>query len=264
MCAKTVYLHGTDAREQARLTELNRLTNAPFVDFLGIRPGETVLEVGSGLGILAEEVSRKVGGGRVVGVERASEQLEATWRRAHARLEFVRGDAHALGFPDSSFDLVYCRYLLEHVADPAQVLREMRRVLKEGGRAAVQENDILVARFDPPCPRFDSLWARFVELQRRLGGDALIGRRLFRLFREVGFRRIVLSIQPEVHWSGSPGFGPWIENLIGNLRGAAASLAEHGLARPGEVAQAEEELRSFARLGEAAAFFYWNRARADK
>src|SRR5688572_29449015 len=100
MQEKTVYLHGTDAQEQARLRELNRLTNAPFLDFLAVRPGEAVLEVGSGLGILADEVSRKVGEGRVVGVERAREQLEAARRRAHARLQFIEGDAHALGFPD--------------------------------------------------------------------------------------------------------------------------------------------------------------------
>src|ERR1043166_8599044 len=94
---------------------------------------------------------------------------------------------HRLDFPDASFDLVYARYLLEHVADPETVLREMRRVARPGARVAVCENDIDVMRIDPPCPTFDSVWTAFGTLQASLGGDAYIGRRLFRLFRNAGF-----------------------------------------------------------------------------
>src|SRR5262245_3851876 len=54
------YIHGTHADEQERLAGLNRLTNPQFIQFLALNTTETVLEVGSGLGILAVEVADRV------------------------------------------------------------------------------------------------------------------------------------------------------------------------------------------------------------
>ena len=54
------YIHGTEAAEQARLAELNYLTNASFLEFVEIKDTDHVLELGSGLGILAEKISQKL------------------------------------------------------------------------------------------------------------------------------------------------------------------------------------------------------------
>jgi SAM-dependent methyltransferase len=253
------YIHGTDPEEQARLALLNRLTNPPFLAWLDLRPTDSVLEVGSGLGILAREVAARVPEGEVIGVERSAEQLAESPADTPA-LKFVQGDAHQLPFEESRFDLVYCRYLLEHVTDPAQVAREMFRVLKPGGRAYAQENNILVNAFDPDCPQWDDIWERFVELQRRLGGDAQVGKRLFTLFRQAGFSEIALSIQPEIHHAGQPTFVPWVQNLIGNVEGAREKLLAFGLASSTEIDGALSELRQLMTLEDAGAYFYWNRA----
>src|SRR5262245_27231708 len=50
-------------------------------------------------------------------------------------VHFQQGDATKLTFDDASFDLVFCRYLLIHMADPVQVIREMLRVVRPGGCA---------------------------------------------------------------------------------------------------------------------------------
>ncbi|HEV2764087.1 MAG TPA: methyltransferase domain-containing protein, partial [Pyrinomonadaceae bacterium] len=257
---KATYIHGTAGPEQARLGRLNELTNRQFVDFLELGETSRVLEVGSGLGILAAEVARRVPAGEVIGVEYSPEQLA----RAESRLpnlRFVRGDAHALEFEDGRFDVVYCRYVLEHLADPARALREMRRVLKPGGKVFLQENDILASVLYPECPRFEALWRQFAVLQERLGGDALIGKKLLPLLKAAGFREIVLSIQPEVHHSGSPGFAAWVENLVGNVEGAVKELRAQALATGEEVGRAVAELRAWAGRDDSSAFFYWNRAR---
>lgn len=254
------YIHGTAASEQERLKLLNRLTNGPFVEFLRVQPGTRVLEVGSGLGILAAQVAAAADRVEVVGLERSSEQIAAAMPAA--RVRYVPGDAHELPFADSEFDLVYCRYLLEHVADPARVLAEMRRVTRSGGRVAAMENDISLVRLDPPCPAFDSVWSAFAAYQGQLGGDGLIGRRLFRLFRQTGFAQIELSVQPELHWHGSPGFAPWIENLAGNVNSGRQGLIASGMCSIEQIDSALNELSSLLDCDDASFTFAWNRAAA--
>lgn len=255
------YIHGTEPSEQDRLAKLNAMTNGAFVTFLRLRAADHVLEVGSGLGLLARDVAARVPGGRVVGLEHSPEQLATARRSATAvNLEFAQGDAHALPFADGTFDLVFCRYVLEHLADPVRALREMHRVLKPAGRCCAQENNIEINRFDPPTPRFDALWAKFGGLQAQLGGDAFIGLRLFRMFREAGFHGAELSIAPEVHWAGSPGFDPWVTNLIGNIRSGERALIDRGLATRAEIDGAIAELENHKRRDDASAIFYWNRA----
>jgi len=155
------YIHGTEPREQRRLSELNRMTNRAFVAFLGVGPGERVLEVGSGLGLLAADVAASAPGVEVTGVERSPDQLAAAIPAPGVR--HVQGDAHRLEFASGSFDVVYARYLLEHVADPAAVVSEMHRVIRPGGRIALQENDISLLRLDPPCSAFEEVWAAFAS-----------------------------------------------------------------------------------------------------
>lgn len=268
---KDAYIHGTDPTEQKRLAELNRLTNPAFLDFLRLSPNDLVLEVGSGLGILASQVADRLTTGKIIGVECSPDQLAAARKTflnsqdvgastGRPNLQFQRADAHSLSFKQESFEVVYCRYLLEHVADPLRVLEEMRRVLKPDGRVVVQENNILVNVLHPDCTEFDSVWRKFVALQERLGGDALIGKKLFALMKQAGFRDITLSLAPEVHQAGQEGFRVWIENLIGNVAGAADRLMEFGFASRLEIEEALSGLRRFGDRGDASAIFYWNRA----
>src|SRR6516164_7054235 len=252
------YIHGTEPSEQERLAGLNRMTNAAFVEFLHVAPGSRVLEVGSGLGILAADVAAAASRVEVTGVELSAEQLAAAPLRPG--VTFTQGDANALDFPDASFDLVYARYLLEHVADPERVLREMRRVTRPGGRVAVCENDVSLLRFDPPCPTFDRAWEAFTRFQATLGGDGLIGRRLYRLFRESGFAEIALSVQPEVHWHGSSGYVAWVHNIIGNLESARRGMLDAGAISERDLNAGVAELERLKTDSTGSAVFVWNRA----
>lgn len=256
------YIHGTNESEQDRLAKLNRLTNEPFLEFLAGGGAQRILEVGSGLGILAQDCSLRFPRARVFGIEFSAAQLARTPRAD--RLHFVRADAHKIPLAENSFDVVYCRYVLEHVAHPVDVLKEMRRVLNKGGRAYAQENNILMSVFDPECPRFESVWQKFAVLQKDLGGDALIGKKLFRYFKQAGFEDIQLSYQPEIHFSGTPGFRPWLENLIGNVRSGEEALKERGLATHEEIIVAIDELSALMTRDDASALFYWNRASGRK
>jgi len=262
--AHNTYIHGTDSAEQERLTLLNRLTNQAFIDFLVLNDARSILEIGSGLGLLAEQIAALVPQSEVWGLEYSPAQLVAAGDHRRPNLHFLQGDAHRLPFQDECFDVVYCRYVLEHVADPVRVLKEVHRVLQPAGKVCLQENNILALVLYPDCPRFAVVGCQFARLQEQLGGDALICKKLLPLLRTAGFQDIELSIAPEIHYAGAPTFRPWVENLIGNVRSGAQELQKRQLATQGEITEAMAELQMFMQCDDASLFFYWNRASGRK
>jgi ubiquinone/menaquinone biosynthesis C-methylase UbiE len=265
MAHESTYIHGTHPEEQARLSLLNELTNSSFIDFLKIEPGDSILEVGSGLGILADSIAARFPAALVTGLEIADAQLaKAKGMFSRPNLKFMKGDALSLELMESSFDVVYCRYILEHVADPAAALSEIFRVLKPGGRFFVQENNILINTFFPDCVAYSVILRKYAELQSKVGGDAEIGKKLFSLLKQTGFHSINLSIGPEVHHYDLPTFDPWIINSIEILKGAKTRLLEFEDISDPVFEKAVSELESLRMDPYASAYFYWNRASAIK
>ena len=257
------YIHGTQSEEQERLMLLNRLTNPPFLKFLELKPQDHILEIGSGLGILAAQVAEQLPEGKMTGIEYAEDQLKKAPKDI-PNLHFVQGDAHHLPFDDNSFDVVYGRYILEHVFDPRRVVSEIRRVLKPGGHVFLQENNIRAVDFYPDCPAFMKAWNQFIELQGKLGGDALIGKKLHALLSETSFSDIQLSVATEIHHFGQSTYPDWLENLKGNVESARESLLNHDLLSEKEYQQALDELEQLKYNALGSAYFYWNRASAIK
>lgn len=131
----------------------------------GVRPGQSVLDVACGTGVVAREAARLMQGrGRVVGLDVNAGML-AVARRVSPDLEWVEADAVALPFPDRSFDVVLCQAGLMFVPDPGHALREMARVAAPEGTVAVQVWDEL---------RAQTAWAPFYEVVgRHAGPDAV-------------------------------------------------------------------------------------------
>ncbi|HEY9167198.1 MAG TPA: methyltransferase domain-containing protein [Candidatus Kryptonia bacterium] len=263
MSRRAKYVHGTNREEQTRLAKLNDITNKPYIEFLGLKGNESVLEVGSGLGILTSSVAGLLKHGKIIGLEYSWEQLSRV-PRPPRNLQFVRADAQGLPFENNSFDIVYSRYVLEHLGDPLGALKEMRRVVGRNGKVFAMENNIAMNLFYPKCPVYEKLWNDLGTLQEMLGGDAYIGKKLMVLFRDAGFRKIELSIQPEVHYSHSPAFELWVENTLSVLQGAKQGIVEHGVASALEFDLVAVELREFKKRKDASTVFYWNRAVGTK
>ena len=136
----------------------------------------------------------------------------------------------------------------------------MRRVARPGGRVAACENDIGILQLDPSCPAFEAVWVAFRHYQARLGGDGLIGRRLYRLFRAAGFTRIELSVQPEVHWAGRDGLASCLQILSSMIVSARRGMVASSLCTEAQIADAIAELAALARSPDASWHFLWNRA----
>lgn len=105
-----------------------------------LRPGEGVLDVACGTGLVTFRAADAVGAGGFVAASDISEEMVASVAAAAAARglagDFRRMDAETLDYPDARFDAVLCALGLMYVAEPPNALREMRRVLRPGGRAA--------------------------------------------------------------------------------------------------------------------------------
>lgn len=116
-----------------------------IVALSGVRPGDSVLDVGSSGGFLARKLAAAAGpGGQVTGVDPSVAAIAYAQRRAGPAMTFVVGVAQDLDLPDATFDVVTCTLAIHHL--PARkrqaAFREMYRVTKPGGR-------LLAADFNP-------------------------------------------------------------------------------------------------------------------
>jgi SAM-dependent methyltransferase len=227
---------------------------APLVvEAASLRPGERVLDVACGTGVVAREAAARVGAnGTVVGLDLNPGMLavaRALPPGSGAPVEWREGDAAALPFPDAAFDVALCQFGLQYVPDRPAALAEMRRVLVPGGRLA-----LLIWRSIEESPGF-ALLAE--ALERHVGAPAAaIMRAPFDLaepdevrgliagtgFRDVDVQRVEGTVRfpsaerfVQVQVAGSPLAGP-----VGEASEAArAALIEEVMAvlRPYEGSQ---------------------------
>lgn len=109
-----------------------------LVEAAGVGPGQSILDVACGTGVVARAAADRIGAtGRVVGLD-INEGMLVVARRLRPNIDWKHGDAADLPFPDASFDVVLCQASLMFFPDRARALREMARVVTAGGTVAVQ------------------------------------------------------------------------------------------------------------------------------
>ena len=153
------------------------VTPKRLCEILDPKPGQRVLEVGPGTGYYALEIARWLEPDGTLDVfDVQQEMLDHTARRARelglANVVPACGDARALPYADGSFDAAYLAAVLGEVPDQEAALRELRRVLKPGGRLVVGEffPDPHMILFGALCARAEAAGLRFEwRLGRRLG-----------------------------------------------------------------------------------------------
>jgi ubiquinone/menaquinone biosynthesis C-methylase UbiE len=108
-----------------------------FVEFAGVRDGETILDVGCGTGSLTRALASATKAAKIVGVDPSKGFIDyARTQVSDPRVSFEEGDAQALPYPDGSFDRSLALLIVNFIPDAPKAAREMRRVTKKSGFVA--------------------------------------------------------------------------------------------------------------------------------
>jgi demethylmenaquinone methyltransferase / 2-methoxy-6-polyprenyl-1,4-benzoquinol methylase len=151
-----------------------------MVDRIDASPGDRVLDVATGTGMVAAALAQRYGCS-VVGLDQSPEMLAGARAKLDAdprladRIELIRGEAESLPFANGEFDHLTFTYLLRYVDDPGATLRELARVTEPGGRIASIEF------MEPPNLLARSLWRLYTRAFM-----PVLGRLISRDWYEVG------------------------------------------------------------------------------
>lgn len=256
-------------RDQAQLLELRGqgddqvAIRETYLDALGIAPGEHVLDLGCGTGVVARAAARRVGpNGRVIGLDPSPVILSIGREIAEReglldRIEFRTGDARELPFAEATFDVVLAITVLSHTTDAERVLPGMLRVVRPGGRIGILDLDTpswIIAHPDQDLTR------RIGTAASMIATDGLLARRLPGLLEAAGLEDVRVRA-----------FTP-IERDPSGFYAKQAEIWANAVATSGAISQEERERWVMALHAEQAAnrflaglthLFIWGRRPAS-
>jgi SAM-dependent methyltransferase len=191
------YVHGYTERERERLhDQANTLAELLHHD-TRYPAGGTVLEVGCGVGAQMGFLAANSPGARFTSMDSSAPSLaKARARIAAERLNgfrLCRGDLYRMPFGEGAFDHAFVCFVLEHLAEPLAALRAVLGAVKPGGTLTAIEGDHGSCYFHPETDAARQAWNCLIRVQAGLGGDSLIGRRLYPLLRGAGLERLTVT-----------------------------------------------------------------------
>ena len=183
------------------------------LSWFGLQDGMSVLELGSGGGFVTEKllsllphISITILDISPVMLEQSKKYLQS---QAGQRVTFVEASITNTGLPDNSFDLAFGRLIFQHLPDPISAAREVYRVLKPGGKIVITDiDDELLWLSEPSIREAQFILDKTAYLQGQRGGNRFIGRQLWSILKETGFRN--LDLETILSHSGNLG----IEELL--------------------------------------------------
>jgi arsenite methyltransferase len=215
---------------------------------LALKPGEHVLDVGSGPGLLAHEMASSVGPeGGVCGIDISEDMLTMSSKRCASQpwTAFQWADATHLPYPDDAFDAAVSTQVYEYIADVPAALAELHRVIRPGGRVLILDTDygslVIHSENAPRMGRVLTAWdEHFIH-----GG---LPRVLSRQLRDAGFairqRDVIPMFNPEYQENT---YGKHLLDLMASFAVGRQNLRKE---------EVEAWLAEFAELGRQGTFFF--------
>jgi SAM-dependent methyltransferase len=191
------YVHGYSARESERLADQAQALTELLHHDTRYPAGSQVLEAGCGIGAQTVILARNSPDALITSVDISEESIRLAEERVRSdgfgNVTFRQGDIFHLPFTPGSFDHIFICFVLEHLAAPQAALERLRPLLKEGGTLTVIEGDHGSTFFHPEDGDARRAVDCLVELQQKMGGNALIGRQLYPLVAGAGYRAVRVS-----------------------------------------------------------------------
>jgi SAM-dependent methyltransferase len=191
------YIHGYNNRENVRLQDQASTLVELLHSDTSYPAGSRVLEAGCGVGAQTVTLAAKSPSASITSIDVSMASIHEASKKITAlglkNVIFQQADIFNLPFGHGSFDHIFVCFVLEHLKEPLRALKALKTVLRSGGTITVIEGDHGSAYFYPDSEAAHKAIGCQVELQRRAGGNAMIGREIFPLLCSAGFKSVHVS-----------------------------------------------------------------------
>ncbi len=216
-----------------------------------LHAGISLLDIGCGPGTITADLAARVAPGRLTAVDVSQDVLDLARAEVSARtlsnVSFTTSNVHALGFPAEAFDVVHAHQVLQHVTDPVQALREMRRVCAPGGIVAARDADFAGVIWFPELPELARWLDLYQHAARANRGEPNAGRHLLSWALQAGFDDVspsgslwCFATSADRQWWG----GMWADRILQSS--IARQMLDSGLATAAELADISAAWRAWA------------------
>lgn len=191
------YVHGYSERETLRLNDQAATLDDIIHNDSIFSKDSLVLEAGCGVGAQTKIIAAKNPDSNFISVDLSEDSIREAKGIIKSlgitNVEFRQADIYNLPFKEGTFDSVIICFVLEHLQNPIQALKETKRVLKKGGTMIAIEGDHGSTFFYPDSKYAYSAINCQIQLQKESGGNSNIGRELYPLFKSIGLSDISVS-----------------------------------------------------------------------
>ncbi|HEY7604063.1 MAG TPA: methyltransferase domain-containing protein [Gaiellaceae bacterium] len=243
--ARYVIRGGREGYERLQVLHRSRWADTrDLFEQVGVAEGMRCVDLGCGGGEVTFELARLVGpSGHVTGIDLDDVKLDLAKESENAQelrnVELRDADVAEWDEP-GAYDLVYCRFLLEHLSSPVDLLRRMWAAVAPGGAIAVESTDFDGQFGEPPNDAFEEHERLYRAVAELRGGDPTAGRKMFRYFIDAGVPRPQVRIVQRVDSEGEA------KSLaVLTFQAVAGPVVDEGLATAEEVEATLAGLEAF-------------------